>query len=198
MSHTVTETAAFSASVTVPDPGEPVMASDLENAVQPLANRSQWAVRPGDHVLCEAPFVHLGEWNKDFVHVSTATGNSGTSNHESATWGLGFVPDGASITKYGVSITPVGGHGGLPAQLPRLRLYKKSFSSGTLTLIDEVTDPSASLPAYETHHTITKTLATPEPVDHSLVGYFLVFIHESSTNAIDAGLIVHCARVSWS
>lgn len=41
MPHTVTETDDFSASVTVPNPGELVAAADLENAVQPLANRTK-------------------------------------------------------------------------------------------------------------------------------------------------------------
>lgn len=41
MSHTVSESDAYSASVTVPDPGDLVEAINLEAAVQPIANRTK-------------------------------------------------------------------------------------------------------------------------------------------------------------
>lgn len=41
MPHTVVESDAYSANVVVPDPGELVKAADVENAVQPIANRTK-------------------------------------------------------------------------------------------------------------------------------------------------------------
>ena len=198
MSHTVTETAAFSASVTVPDPGDPIMASDLENAVQPLANRSQWTCRPGDHVLCVRPDFDPNEWQRIGARIDSLAGNAGGLINETVFWGLGFVPDGSSITKYGVLIQPAGGHGALPAQKARIRLMKRSFNTGTATAIDTETDPAASVVNYELQHTILKTLATPYVVDHAIEEYYLEFIHESGANSVAAGLQVHGARVSWS
>ncbi len=40
MSHIVTETPVYTATITVPDPGEQIKAADVETAVQPLANRA--------------------------------------------------------------------------------------------------------------------------------------------------------------
>lgn len=199
MSHTVTETAAFSASVTVPDPGEPVMASDLENAVQPLCNRAQWTCRPGDHVVSVAADYYVSKWQHvGMYRLDSLAGNTGDTITESIVWGLGFIPDGSSITKYGVLIDPANGHAGQPGQLPRIRLVKKNFSSGTETVIDTTTDTYPNQATYEAQHTITKTLGSPYVVDHAIEAYFLEFIHESGANAIQAGLQVHGVRVSWS
>lgn len=42
MSHGLTDVSTFTASVVVADPGQPVLANDLEVACQPLANRTRW------------------------------------------------------------------------------------------------------------------------------------------------------------
>lgn len=57
MPHTVTESpATFPASVTVPNPGELVLAQDLENVAQPLANRTRHILEGNPNITGDPNF----------------------------------------------------------------------------------------------------------------------------------------------
>lgn len=95
-----------------------------------------------------------------------------------------------------VWIKPAGGHGGLPATMPRVRLYKTSVPSGsepTATLLADKTDDSGSVSAYEDYHDIQPTFALTNLLP--LESYFVKLTGEASTNAI-VGLGVYA--ITWS
>lgn len=66
------------------------------------------------------------------------------------------VPDGATLTTVSWTINPGSGRGGLPS-LPVLWVEVVNVSTGAISHSATVTDPSASLGAYEVQHTITTT-----------------------------------------
>lgn len=180
-------------------PNETVMIAPMVHDLADYAGKTRELVlNIGDHVLSATPSFLESKWSKFATNMQSVAGNTGNASTEVLDWGTGHIPSGRSITKYGVSITPAGAHAGLPGQKPRIRLIKVLFSSGASTVVDEETDGSTTLGQYEAHHTITKTLGTPELVDSALYGYFVEFIHESGANAIQAGMSVQLARISWS
>lgn len=97
------------------------------------------------------------------------------------------LPQGAVIKGATVRFTGAGGHAGLPANKPQMILYKVSLTSGSGTAIGSLTsDPSASVGAYETGHSITMP-AMSETVDNSQYAYFLRLYCESGTNYVTGG-----------
>lgn len=67
---------------------------------------------------------------------------------------IGVIPAGSTLIGIRIMIAPFVGHGlTLPGNMPRLKVYKFSASSGSV--IGNVLDTSASVAAYETPHKIT-------------------------------------------
>lgn len=82
-----------------------------------------------------------------------------------------------------------GGHAGLPANLPIVRLLRRDLTAGgtgAVTEVDNETDAPASLAAYEVVHTFGKT-----NLNHSVLAdnlYFAVFQGEQGANALSQEL----------
>lgn len=96
------------------------------------------------------------------------------------------------VTEIGCRIKPIGGHVGLPATLPSLRLRTKS--SATLATAaftwTTATDAPLSVGAYEAEHNLSLTgLSLNCGILDSLYGVFLDFRGEAGANSI-AGLTV--------
>jgi hypothetical protein len=92
------------------------------------------------------------------------------------------MPNGSTLTSVRVRVIPqVLGRPGLPATMPTFKVYKADFN-GTTTLLATQIDPSASVAAYETPHTVTMTIPD-EVVDNSSFTYWLDLENESGVNS---------------
>lgn len=83
------------------------------------------------------------------------------------------------LTAVKVRISPVTSHGSLPGSLPTLAVYRVD-TFGTTHQIGATTDPSASVPAYETPHDIVVSGLSDVVATHS---YFFVLTAESGLGA---------------
>jgi hypothetical protein len=92
------------------------------------------------------------------------------------------MPSGSTLTTLRIRVIPdVLGRPGLPATMPTFKVYKADFN-GTTTLLATQIDPSASVAAYETPHTVTMTIPD-EVVDNSSFTYWLDLENESGVNS---------------
>jgi hypothetical protein len=97
---------------------------------------------------------------------------------------------GMRIVGVGMTIDPPGGHGALPAQMPRIRLLRQStLSSSAPTAIADVTDASGSVGAYEIAHKVETAALDQAVEDGDDFAYNVVITGEDSTNAAP-GLVV--------
>lgn len=93
------------------------------------------------------------------------------------------LPNGCTMTSVSVWIKPAGGHGALPASKPGLGLFKVSAATGVSTLITSMADAPASVPAYETRHTLDLSGLT-EVIDKTAFQYFIQVFPEFGANAV--------------
>lgn len=82
------------------------------------------------------------------------------------------------------------GHVALPAQLPMLWVYRQQ--AGVVTLLASVTDPSASVAAYEAPHTLTAALAVNEAIAIDKQ-FYAVLTGESGANSIPGLALLYAA-----
>lgn len=76
MSHILVEVDAFTASLTVPDPGDPVTSNDVVVAVSPLANRTK-NLHEGDVTFSGGKiFGTSGHWRRHVSHLGDASPQS--------------------------------------------------------------------------------------------------------------------------
>jgi hypothetical protein len=94
-------------------------------------------------------------------------------------------PVGSSLKSIRVVYTPATGHGGVPADQPVIALAV--VVNGSISMYEvPAQDNAASVLAYETTRTLTKTFAVPIAVN-AAHRYIVLFTNEESANAI-AGL----------
>jgi len=105
------------------------------------------------------------------------------------------LPHGATVTSVSIVVDPAAGHGALPVK-PTVVLKRHSDAGVTTTLVN-VTDPSATVPAYEAVHTVTATVPGGHLVDRSVNHYSLEFTNEAGGSAL-SGLRVLSAKVTLS
>lgn len=106
-----------------------------------------------------------------------------------------LLPHGNVLDSVGVWFKAVAGHGGAPANLPSLAVYRVAQSTGTRTQIGSTTtDTYGSAGAYETRRTISCT-GLAHTIDNDANTYHLGFSCEGGANAI-AGAIIDSIRIS--
>ena len=107
---------------------------------------------------------------------------------------LDYVPLAASITTLTVQLKGASGHTGLPSTMPSIQLIQQSATAYTLTPTNTATDTSASVPAYESVHSITLSGLNVQPVNYA---WSVLINGEASTDA-EVGLEVYSLSVTWS
>lgn len=210
MTQNITELDQFDATVSYPSPGESVTAASQLLPLQPLANRTRYIKNRIDLfdpvALAGVPGISAGplvfrvrlgapyladfttDWSKGaYVTYSQAS----VATAVSIVFEPQFLPVG-QITDFKIGLShPVGGHGSLPATMPRFLLLKRAVAAtGSPTTIADVTDSSASVGAYEAYHEVAATGLT-ETLSVGNV-YILLINGEAGANSI-AGLAIHGA-----
>ncbi len=107
------------------------------------------------------------------------------------------LPDGAVLSELRIYIDPIGGHGALPATMPKVQVFRWVPATGVSTSLVSQTDPSASVVAYEALHVITATLGTTETIDNVNNVYAVVFDSEGGANSLN-GLQVEGSRAVYT
>lgn len=97
------------------------------------------------------------------------------------------LPDGCTLTAVIVWLQGSAGHDGIPAQLPRVRLYKLNITTGALTQIGITTTDPSNLAAYETYHFVSIGGGISEVIDNSTYRYVVGIVGESGAHS-QAGL----------
>jgi hypothetical protein len=103
------------------------------------------------------------------------------------------LPEGYTLSDLEVWIQPPGGHGGLPATMPRFTLTRVDRNTGVATLIDTEIDASGSVPAYEAYHSIQMG-GLAEVINRATRKYVLNFVAEADANALAGTTIGMIAR----
>lgn len=107
------------------------------------------------------------------------------------------LPHGVTLNSLSVRIDPIGGHAGLPSQMPRLTLKVLSAADfNTAILNNTAIDTSANVTAYQANHLITLS-SINHVVDASAYQYIIIFEPESGTNAM-AGMEVMSFTATWT
>jgi hypothetical protein len=109
-------------------------------------------------------------------------------------------PHGATLSAFFFWFkVPVGPHGALPSVMPRVVLTKTDLTTGTVTTISSLSDPSATVGAYETLHNISAFGGT-EVIDRTKYRYDFTFFGEydgGGANGLD-GIVALGAQVIYS
>jgi hypothetical protein len=105
------------------------------------------------------------------------------------------LPKNGKIVGIGMYVDPAGSHGALPAQQPRLRLYRVDpGSSSAATLIATAQDAQGSVGTYEVAHAVTEGSLTEVVAHDGGNVYFFEITGEDSTNAL-SGMKVTSAYI---
>jgi len=94
-------------------------------------------------------------------------------------------PQGSNLESAAVAFIPnVGAHAAVPANLPRVALYRIDMRDGTQTGLGFAPDPnSANVAAYEVFTTLSCNFTAGTLVDRSRFRYVVIFETESGANA---------------
>jgi hypothetical protein len=202
MPQNITGTNVNTSPIVVPDNGDPVDGAGLALATQGLANTITYTQ---DKILGIGPDRFIAIPMLPIMNFSNIwTNNVGDAG------GMGYwiqSTNAGGEIQFPLPVLPFGflkevyvwlvgqGHGALPANKPRLRVYKRLnvttvgglFPSSSIEGAT-ITDGSANVAAYEVVHSLAKTgMALALDYAHT---YNISVIGESSTNAIANGLLL--------
>lgn len=136
-------------------------------------------IRPfAQHDGTNVMYLKLGSGCGLFTY-NTATGD--------IYWPIEGLPRGHLLTGVTLHIQPTPGHGGQPAQLPEMRLYKEVNTSTTPTLLGSATHTWVDVGTYDAGFSYAITLS--ETINPSTTIYMVGFILESGVNSA-AGLVI--------
>lgn len=186
-------------------PGDGVTSANFAQTAQPIINTLGWVTTRIVMLSPELAAPTGSDWLLAHFGVTfrAAWVQNALTHGDSLRWPLGpYLLQGQKITAITIDWVAAT-HASLPATMPALSLKKTArglgttiyaFSSPTVTNVQSVSD-SAALSPYQTLHTISVTLGTPEVVDLTAFAYELVFFGEASTNSTVGGYAAD-ARVS--
>lgn len=200
MSHALTEVAVHTAAVTVPDPGQPVLANDIEVACQALANRTKLLLDPFNPLVnrrrvVKAPPLFNAEFWEHSTSPTTAnplvslTGSAGPSVDKRKVIYMLDVPHGSTLTHVQLALQAASGHGGvLPPNTVGMRFEKQAWDTGVVTAGSVDSDPSG-IGTYESYHLFTLNITPDEVIDLDTYRYYVRVSNEGGGgSAIEAGL----------
>jgi hypothetical protein len=122
-----------------------------------------------------------------------------TANTDEVLFPLNNLIDGASLTSVIVRVdgdlAGGGSHGGLPATMPRLTVYRRD-DGASLTQLGQATDSSSSVGAYDAAHEITVSGLT-DTIDEAKP-YFASLRGESGANSIAAAFALIHLRATFT
>ncbi len=157
-------------------------ANTFDDITVSSGNNYKVSSRSITRVIDDAPvYIATGTtFSADNHGVFTDAGTSGPD----ILWPL-LIPHGQVLTSVSVSIEPNSGHGGLPANMPRMDVIKRDLVTSTASSIAFKVDASGSTGAYETAHSLTPT-SFSETVDRSTYAYYVKFISEYGVNSVSS------------
>lgn len=91
-------------------------------------------------------------------------------------------PHGSTITAVSAFTTPASGHGGLPAGMPYIMLWRDNAPALSGATMVSATDASATVSAYQASHVISASTSTV--VDKTTYRYAIYVWSESGANAL--------------
>lgn len=160
----LTDLNAFTSPITVPADGDAEAAASVITAFQALANRTA-NVRSGVQGIASAITARVPlspVYNLVSIFVAQAGATNVWLQTTTGSSEIRFmIPHTVTGKINSISVRCAGGtgaqHAALPATMPLLRLLSIDLTTagGTQTVVSSVTDPSASVGAYETVHTLT-------------------------------------------
>lgn len=196
----ITPVNAFGASLVIPADGEPANSASILQYVQEIANRIEYvrqrvpgATQIGSPINLRVPLQGFAITPANWANANAPFYNV-TVNTSTELWlPLPALAPGVQIRSYQVTINPIGGHAGMPATKPQVRLFRQPNNTLIGTTVSSTVDPSAILGTYETYHDIAGTGLTE--VIATGFQYYLVFRNEFGANAL-AGLSLTDAQIS--
>lgn len=165
MSHNLTESATYTADVTVPDDGDARNAASVNTAFQALANRTKFLKAQTDALHATitrsvplASGLAVDNFSPGaFKYLNTSAWDSSIDQGDLVQFPLD-PPVGCTIVGASARLAGKGGHGALPAIKAKLRVRKFS-ATNVATTVATVTDSSGTTGAYEAQHTLTLTFS---------------------------------------
>lgn len=194
MSHGLTESTTYDATVTVPDDADTANAGSVNVAFQAIANRTKQlrskipASAGGNQQLTMAA-AKATNWAFDAGDVAGQTDHtwyqSSVASADLLEFQLQHIP-GAKFTQIVVTLKGKAGHGGLPGTMPKIQLFKTDRAAHTSAQVgSDQSDTSANVAAYEAVHTVTLTVS--EQTMSETAVYYLKITGEDGANEM-AGL----------
>lgn len=184
--------------VVVTDDGDPASQSAWREADEPLADRTfflrkrVYAAEATDKML-QALVVPRDQADWDTLQSTAAplgVAQNNAAGHLPLFIPVVHLPKNGKIVEIGMTIDPAGSHAGLPAQQPRLRLYRTDTgSSSAPALVATAQDAQGTVGAYELPHSVAATGLTEVVAHDSGNAYHFEITGEDSTNAL-AGMKV--------
>jgi len=150
---------------TVPAAGDYVTGGGLQVTAQAvendIVNLLEWVVPNGNRLVTKwielEPFYDTPAATWTFGSAVNVWGDGGREG--SALYYPLPVPHRALLFAVNVRILPAGGHGVLPAVLPKVEVLKSIVSTNTSSVAATASDAPASVAAYEAAHTFGLTMS---------------------------------------
>lgn len=185
MATVIVEVDQFDATITAPDDGDTANAASLTAAgvgFQPLANRTKYLrdrLAPATSYVT-VPLIYPADFD-GFTWLWEASAKTWYSNTASDVFDISLptVP-GHKITALTAVIKPSAGSYAAAGTLAQLALYAIDNAAAAGGLVQSVTDPAASAPAYDLAHELTLTLASPRDFDPTTESLLAVFTRDDA------------------
>jgi hypothetical protein len=164
---------------------------DLVSSGAAIFNGSFTVAVYTDYINAEAPSLLTG-WAHETGLGSAKFYQTLEGNQQ--VWHV-VLPTFATITEVGVMLCGAGGHGGLPENMPQVKLYRHVRATGANTLIFSEDDSSGSTVVYDAVHELVKTGLTEACSEAN--EYVIRVCGESGANYV-AGLTSWGLRLKYS
>lgn len=193
----ITDVDTFTSTIVTAADGDAVNGASRETEAQGLADRSRYLYNRNIEAkggLISVPLVSFrdegAKWTWYDPDLAIREVNTAAPQ---AYFGI---PNrlNAKITEFHVMVNGdfngVGPHVGLPAVMPFIRAWEVDNFGAGLTVLGTTTDPSASVGAYESNHTISITGIAANNVFDEQKQFVLMVEGEGSTNSLANALYI--------